>query len=98
MSAPGFDAAFATYYEGCQRIHRATLLPDQQSPAWRITRGKRFVKVIHNGGAHSFVELATGGVFKAASWSTPAKHARGNIFDAWNGLRNMGPFGPAYLR
>ena len=30
---------------------------------------------------HSFVEVATGNVLKAAGWKAPAKHARGNIWD-----------------
>jgi hypothetical protein len=29
---------------------------------------------------HSFVEVATGDIFKAASFKAPAKHARGNIY------------------
>ena len=29
---------------------------------------------------HSFVEVETGDIFKAASWKAPAKHARGNIY------------------
>jgi hypothetical protein len=38
-----------------------------------------------------------GDVLKAASYKKPAKHARGNIFDDDNGLKNVGPYGPAYL-
>jgi hypothetical protein len=37
-------------------------------------------------------------VLKPAGWKTPAKHARGNIFDDRNGLKHMGMYGPAYLR
>jgi hypothetical protein len=29
---------------------------------------------------HSFVEVATGDIFKAASFKAPAKHARGNVY------------------
>jgi len=38
-----------------------------------------------------------GDVLKAASYTKPAKHARGNIFDSDNGLKGAGRFGPAYL-
>ena len=48
--------------------------------------------------AHTFIDRTTGDVLKPASWQTPAKHARGNVHDASNGLKNMGPHGPAYLR
>ena len=39
-----------------------------------------------------------GDVLKAAGWATPARGARGNIFDDANGLRRMGPYGPGYNR
>jgi hypothetical protein len=39
-----------------------------------------------------------GDVLKPASYKTPSKHARGNIYDADNGLKFMGHYGPAYLR
>jgi hypothetical protein len=42
--------------------------------------------------------MLNGDVLKAASWRAPAKHARGNIFDEYDGLRNMNEYGPAYLR
>jgi len=49
-------------------------------------------------GAHCFVDRTNGDVLKAASWKTPAKGARGNIFDAHNGLGRMGPYGTHYNR
>ena len=42
--------------------------------------------------------VRAGDVMKSASWKVPAKHARGNIFDASNGLAIMGPYGPEYLK
>jgi hypothetical protein len=45
-----------------------------------------------------FVDRKTGDILKAAGWSAPAKHARGSVLDPDNRLRNVGPFGPAYLR
>lgn len=45
-----------------------------------------------------FINKENGDVLKAASWKAPAKHARGNIFDKDNGLKFIGPYGPAYLR
>lgn len=43
-------------------------------------------------------KVKKGDVLKPASWKTPAKHARGNIFDAHNGLAACNSYGPAYLR
>ena len=55
--------------------------------------GRRYAKLIraendpetgerraYSGSVHSFVEKATGDIFKPASHSAPAKHARGNIY------------------
>ena len=66
-------------------------------------KGRRYIKVVEvseSGGSSvfCFVDLKTGNVLKAASWSSPAKGARGNIFDDHNGLGRMGPYGPAYNR
>lgn len=44
----------------------------------------------HSRSALGFIDLNTGDILKAASWSAPAKHARGNIrvgdvSNLWNG-------------
>lgn len=39
-----------------------------------------------------------GDVLKPASWKTPARHARGNVFDSDNGLKSCEQYGPAYLK
>ena len=73
-----------------------------QSPLIEATFGKKYARIIRdNGGnsrsAYAFVDLTNGGIFMAAGWSVPAKHARGNIF-AENPLACCGPYGVAYLR
>ena len=78
------------------------------------TEGKRYVKVVRGdqgqgGSVHCFVAqddfttkglgyVRKGDVLKAAGWASPARGARGNIFDDANGLRRMGPYGPGYNR
>jgi hypothetical protein len=53
-------------------------------------RGQSFV--------HSFVEIATGDIFKPASFKVPAKHARGSIYRD-SGRDSMEPAGHIrYLR
>lgn len=96
-----FDTALQSFVAGCEAItggHRAKHYPNLPADSFSTRPGKRYVKVVRDGGAHCFVEIATGDVLMAASWSKPAKHARGNIFDEHNGLGSMGPYGPAYLR
>lgn len=66
--------------------------------------GPKFVRVIKidglNGGksVHSFVEIETGNVFKAAGWKAPAKHARANIYKYESLRKGVNHFGAAYLR
>jgi hypothetical protein len=96
-----FGRAIETFFEGVKRISNQYMdanFPSLTKPVfeleelnvrWRITRDRS---------AFCFVDKATGNVLKAASWSAPAKHARGNIFDESNGLAKIGPYGPAYLR
>ena len=58
---------------------------------------KRWVRIEHFG-AHSFVDIETGEVLKPAGFKTPAitKVKRGNIFNEFNGLKNIGPYGVLY--
>ena len=53
--------------------------------------GRKFIKVVHNNsvwgfvakvdGVHKGVPMLKGDILKAATWSAPAKHSRGSIFD-----------------
>ena len=53
--------------------------------------GRKFIKIIRDtsvwgfvakaDGTHKGVPMKMGDVLKAAGWSAPAKHTRGNIFD-----------------
>lgn len=63
--------------------------------------GKRYTKVFviepqGNRRIYCFVDRGTGDILKPATFNTPAKGARGNIFDDHNGMKRMGPYGPAY--
>jgi len=64
--------------------------------------GKKFIKIIEKYGsqksAWGFVNKENGDIFKAATWNAPAKKARGNIYDKYNGLRSINEYGPHYLR
>lgn len=55
--------------------------------SFSFTEGEKYFKIVlvNNKGVHqssyAFVSKATGDLFKAASWSVPAKHAQGNVND-----------------
>lgn len=64
-----------------------------------ITTGQRYFRIVNSdSGCFAFIDRLNGDVLKAASWKAPAKHARGNIFDASNGLELVDHHGPKYLR
>ena len=93
------------FVAGCKAIadtYHAQHYPNNPPPSFEIKERKRYWQVIdtHSGGraAHCFIDKESGDVLKPASWSVPAKHARGNLYDAAKGLGSMGPYGPAYLR
>jgi len=54
----------------------------------RIEEGSKYIKVVSNNSAHSFIvkkdgKFKQGDILKAASWSAPATNfIRGNILDA----------------
>lgn len=47
---------------------------------------------------HCFIEIATGDIYKAATWNAPAKHVRGNINSPDHGMNAVGVYGANYLR
>jgi len=60
--------------------------------------GKKYAKIhSEKGGVWCFINLENGDMLKPASWSAPAKHARGNIANAEYG-KNYTWTGPNYLR
>lgn len=51
---------------------------------------------VQKSGVYAFIDRKTGDVFKAATFSAPAKGARGNLFDAAGGLARVTPNGLEY--
>ena len=88
------------FAERCREMisrYYAEHYPNNPREELTVSMGKKYAKLIHSG-AFAFVDLTTGDILKPATWSAPAKHARGNIRDEWEGMKFMGPYGPAYLR
>ncbi len=106
-----FMEAFEKYFKGCREVyntyHEANGFSNENLNEYEYSVGKRYIKVIYKyaksqRSVHSFVDMKHGNtygdVLKPASWSAPAKRARSNIFNEFNGLDGMTPHGPRYLR
>lgn len=100
-----FDQKLDAWLAGCQKKindYFAQNFPSLTPPVLSVSRGVKYARIERNEQngllVFAFIDLSNGNVLKAAGWKTPAKHARGNIFDESNGLALVGPYGPAYLR
>ncbi len=105
--SPEFSAALDKFVAGAQdkiNVYFAERLKNLEPARLSLSPGGfRYVRVVRkdangsNGSVFCFIEVATGDVLKAEGWKGPAKHARGNIYAADNGLDRVGPYGPEYL-
>ena len=107
MTNTHFDDRYAKFLTGAQKIvddFYAARFPNLKPSVLSTHIGRRYVKVIttNQGGegqrsVWAFIDKTNGDVLKPASWAAPAKHARGNIYNADNGLGNVSWTGPNYL-
>lgn len=88
--------------------YRRTNFPSLGPVTFVAEDGQKFIRVVRCDGqrsVHCFIakvdsetkglgKIRAGDVLKSASWKVPAKHARGNIFDADGGVSQMTPYGP----
>ena len=84
----------------CQAVidaDREENFPALKREVLTIKQGRRYFKIVQRGAVWAFIDT-NGDILKPASWRAPAKHARGNLFDANQGMGSIGPNGPAYLR
>lgn len=101
-----FVNAFNAFFEGCAALcaENDKRFPSLEPSVLSSSPGKKYIKIIKDGpggpskSVYAFVNVENGDVLKPAGWAAPAKHARGNIYDAKNGLGSMSAEGPAYLR
>lgn len=68
-----------------KRYEKANIHPDLFAKwtideAVRSVGGRKYEKLTNGRAVVAFIEKKTGDIFKPASWSAPAKHARGNIY------------------
>jgi hypothetical protein len=96
-----FETAFNSFFEKTINLHTNYMndnYPNNPIENMTYRTGKKYVKIMRNTSVFAFVDMTNGDVLKAASFRAPAKKARGNIFDASNGMSMMTPQGPQYLR
>lgn len=96
-----FREALERFFAGVKKIsdeYMTANYPRLTKPPFELQELQKRWRIVRETGVHCFVCKLTGDVLKAETWARPAKHARGNIFDENNGLAEMGPYGPAYLK
>ena len=97
---------FLTLVKNRSDNYYAKFFPTLVPNTFEVTSGKRFDKVLsvsNNRGQkpskciYVFIEKSTGNIYKAASFSAPAKHVRGNIYGE-NPLAGTNEYGADYLK
>lgn len=101
----GWDAALEKFVDGVQKLEDK-YIADNDYKHLHGTRvifedAVKFTKVFldephGNKRIYCFIDRNNGDVLKPATYTVPAKGARGNIFADDHGLKRMGPHGPAY--
>lgn len=103
-----FDEKLASWLAGCNKLLdvRNAEFSKTAPEHLELQPGRRYIRVVCKDNltpsvhvsAWAFIDRNNGDVLKADSWKKPAKHARGNIFDADNGLKYVTEYGPNYLK
>ena len=96
-----FKEKFTIFFKGCETIYSDYWINMKfihQKDEFSCKIGRKYVKIICGNSVHTFIDIENGDVLKPANSKTPARHARGNIFDKDNGLKGMTEFGPYYLK
>lgn len=101
-----FDAtilAFAVRVQEMVNEHTAENFPSLTPETISIDpNGRKYVRIVRSGDSsrsvYCFVERETGNILKAASWKTPAKGARGNIYADDHGMQAVTAYGAVYRR
>lgn len=75
--------AFIAKWQAFKVADMARRYPTLTAPTLSVEPGKRFARIVATDSQRScvgFIELATGDLYKSASWKAPAKNfTRGNI-------------------
>jgi hypothetical protein len=104
MTADALNDRFTSWLASCQALinkHYAENLSNLTPPTLTVEKNPRYWRVVSNGlqtSVYCFIDPMTGDVLKSASWKSPAKGARGNLFDDTNGMARMTVYGAGYNR
>jgi hypothetical protein len=101
------DETFINWLNACNTLlteYMARLYPNNPKEHLEAIQGSRYIKIVRKSidstgrSAWAFIDRTNGDVLKPAGWASPAKHARGNLFDEHKGMAHISAYGPAYLR
>lgn len=104
--------AQAKVTENERRVYTRDSTFEQFKTKLTLEPGRRYLRVVKGGGGsrsvYCFIDTKggkvqgsrteRGSILKADGWKTPARHARGSIFDASNGADGVFWHGANYLR
>ena len=86
-----FDDAMNVLLDNIQKDYAKLNMTHRTSLDLSLKVGRKFIKVVEGSrvwgfvakvdGTHKGVPMLKGDILKAATWSQPAKHSRGSIFD-----------------
>ena len=86
-----FDDAMNVLLDNIQKDYAKLNMKHRTSLDLELRPGRKFIKVVEGSrvwgfvakvdGVHKGVPMLKGDILKAATWSAPAKHSRGSIFD-----------------
>ena len=86
-----FDEAMNVLLDNIQKDYAKLGMTHKTSLDLSLKPGRKFIKVVEGtrvwgfvakvDGVHKGLPMLKGDILKAATWSQPAKHSRGSIFD-----------------
>jgi hypothetical protein len=113
MNTKSFDDALTDFINAIQARDDARMQKDfailcvngRANKFYADPNGRKYIRIVREDvkpgaqgrSVHCFVDASNGDILKADGWKKPAKHARGNIFNA-NPLEGMDDYGAKYLR
>lgn len=91
----GFETALFNWLNRVKKDHQPNVYVSNNGPKYVRINVSGMTDGSH-GYVYCFIEKSTGNVLKAATYSAPAKHARGNIYEIGN--EGVERYGAKYLR
>ena len=86
-----FDDAMNVLLDNIQKDYSKLNMTHRTKLDLELRPGRKFIKVVEGSrvwgfiakvdGIHKGIPMLKGDILKAATWSAPAKHSRGSIFD-----------------